>query len=267
MQDYVFIIFSLTILGLGYFVNIIIVKNRKLNVQQSDLRQRRIRKFERERKIFKINAMLEKHEDERSRLAWDLQHGIVNLVLGAKLSFINIRENLVTSPEHTVHFDKSLNMLDNTVAHIDKIAQTLTPETLTRFGVFEAARDYCDYIRSATGIPIVYQVVGDTRRLRDTQGMHIYRIFQELVDNAAKHAYATEIIVQFAVSHSKISITVEDNGKGFDTKIINEKKGRGFADIEYRVGYLNGVFDIISTQGSGTSINIEVTVYPSVNFK
>lgn len=75
------------------------------------------------------------------------------------------------------------------------------------------------------------QVIGDKRRLCDAQRMYIIRIFQELVG---------------------------DNRKEIDTKLYT-KKSRGFADIEYRVGYLNGVFDTTTIQRSCISINFEVT--------
>lgn len=95
MQDHVFIIFSLIILVLGYFVRMIIVINGKLDVQRSYL-QLRIHKFERERKVFKLNTMFERHENERSHLACNFQHGIVNLLPGTKLTINKDREKLLT---------------------------------------------------------------------------------------------------------------------------------------------------------------------------
>ncbi len=89
--------------------------------------------------------------------------------------------------------------------------------------------------------------------------MYIYRIVQELVNNALKHAEADQVLVQITRSPFKTQVTVEDNGKGFDPSVVSDVNGSGMENIQYRVQYFNGKIDIISSPGNGTSVNIELT--------
>jgi two-component system NarL family sensor kinase len=151
-------------------------------------------------------------------------------------------------------------MLDNTIGDLRKVAQNLMPEALVKFGLQEALRDFCNSIQSSTDIKVVYQQFGEKRKLNNTAEVFIYRMVQELVANILKHAKATEIMVQLMMDENSTSLTVEDNGKGFDLNTLQHKNGAGIRNINYRVQYLNGTLDIDTTPGSGTSVNIQLPI-------
>ena len=88
----------------------------------------------------------------------------------------------------------------------------------------------------------------------------IYRIVQELLNNILKHAAATEALVQLIREDDRLSIVVEDNGKGFDTALLKNNKGAGLTSIRSRVDYLKGQLDIHSEAGKGTLVNIEFNI-------
>lgn len=88
--------------------------------------------------------------------------------------------------------------------------------------------------------------------------MHIYRIVQEMLVNAIRHGEADNIIVQCNQDGNTFLITLEDNGKGFDTAISG--KGIGLSNIRNRVGFLDGNIEITSVINEGTTINIELHV-------
>jgi two-component system, NarL family, sensor kinase len=230
---------------------------QKVSSQQQELQQKKITELEKDKQLLAIDAMLKGQEEERSRIAKDLHDGLGGMLSGTKLSFMNMKENLVLTPENVILFDKSLSMLDNTIGDLRKVAHNLMPEALVKYGLVEALRDFCDTIQSSTNLKIVYQPLGENRKLSNTAEVFIYRIIQELVNNAVKHADAKQIIVQLTTSSNKIGITVEDDGKGFDTAITN-RKGDGLDNIKYRVQYLNGTIDTVASPGNGTSVNIEV---------
>jgi two-component system NarL family sensor kinase len=79
---------------------------------------------------------------------------------------------------------------------------------------------------------------------------------QELLNNGAKHAKASQVLVQLAMTDDELSLTLEDNGTGFDTNVINQVRGAGWANIRSRVNFLNGKLDIQSAMGTGTSVHI-----------
>jgi two-component system, NarL family, sensor kinase len=223
------------------------------------IQQAKITELEKDKQLLAIDAMLKGQEEERSRIAKDLHDGLGGMLSGTKLSFINMKENLVLTPENVTLFDKSLSMLDNTIADLRKVAHNLMPEALVKFGLDEAIKDFCSSVQSSSNLKVVYQQVGEKRKLTNTAEVFTYRIIQELVNNAIKHADATQIIVQLNVNTNKLSITVEDDGKGFDVNSIANSKGAGMDNIKYRAQYFNGTLDIVTAPGKGTSVNIELT--------
>jgi two-component system, NarL family, sensor kinase len=233
-------------------------KGQQLAKNKEALQQQKINELEKDKQLLAVNAMLKGQEEERSRIAKDLHDGLGGLLSGTKLSFMHVKDNLVLTPKMAALFDKSLSMLDNTIGDLRKVAHNLMPEALVKYGLNEALRDFCDSIQSSSGIKIVFQEFGEKRHLDNTSEVFAYRIIQELVNNVIKHAEASEIIVQLTMNNNKIGITVEDNGKGFDKNNLLGNEGAGMANIRYRVQYLNGTSDIISSEGNGTSVHIEL---------
>lgn len=86
----------------------------------------------------------------------------------------------------------------------------------------------------------------------------VYRIVHELVNNALKYSEATHILVHIVQDRDRISITVEDNGKGFDTSAPTI--GTGLQNIRTRVAALEGNMDIFSTQNEGTEVHVELKI-------
>jgi signal transduction histidine kinase len=246
------------LLGLGYLGYTNFRKGQQLAKSQQVYQKQKIIELEKDKQLLSIDAMLKGQEEERSRIAKDLHDGLGGLLSGTKLSFMNVKENLVLTPENGVLFDKSLSMLDNTIGDLRKVAQNLMPEALVKFGLHEAVRDFCDSIQSSSGIKVLYQEMGEKRKLDNTAEVFAYRIIQELVNNAVKHAEARQVLVQLTINTNKVRITVEDDGKGFDKTKIMQTRGAGMANINYRVQYFNGEIDMITSPGNGTSVNIEL---------
>ena len=86
----------------------------------------------------------------------------------------------------------------------------------------------------------------------------VYRIVQELLNNAVKHSGATIILAQVMRNDDSLSITVEDNGKGFNKETVQQ--GAGLKNIRSRVDYLKGQLDIKTTEGKGTSVHIDCII-------
>jgi signal transduction histidine kinase len=128
-----------------------------------------------------------------------------------------------------------------------------------KFGLDTALKDLCSDINQTGALHVDYQSIGMEGVVIDqTTAITIYRIVQELVNNSMKHAAATNAIVQLSKSGEKLSITVEDNGKGFDTSCLNMAKGIGWTNIMNRIEFLKAKLDITSRIGKGTSVLIEL---------
>ena len=157
-------------------------------------------------------------------------------------------------------FERSLDMLDTSIKELRRVAHNMMPEILTRFGLDEALKEYCNTINATKLLTVKYQSHGMTARMDKSSEIIIYRIIQELLNNTLKHAAAKEAFVQLIREDSRLNIVVEDNGKGFNANLPENNKGAGWANIRSRVEYLKGQLDIHSEQGKGTLVNIEFNV-------
>ncbi len=230
---------------------------QQLAKQQDELQQQRIRELEKDKQLVAVDSLLKGQEEERSRLAKDLHDGLGGLLSGVKFSLRNMKDNLIITPDNMTVFERSLEMLDNSIKELRRVAHNMMPELLTKFGLDEALKEYCNSINTTNLLKVNYQSIGMDSRMEKSQEIIIYRIIQELLNNTMKHAVATEAMVQLVKEESRLSIIIEDNGKGFDTSILKNNKGAGLTSVQSRVDYLKGRLDIHSEIGKETLITIE----------
>lgn len=228
--------------------------------QRDELQQQRIRELEKDKQLVAVDSMLKGQEEERSRLAKDLHDGLGGLLSGVKFSLSNMKDNLMITPDNMSVFERSLDMIDTSIKELRRVAHNMMPEMLTKFGLDEALKEYCNSINATKLLAIKYQSLGMDSRIEKTTEIIIYRIIQELLNNVLKHAAATEAMVQLIKGDDRFSIMVEDNGKGFDTAMLENSKGAGLTSIRSRVDYLKGRLDIHSEPGKGTLVNIELNL-------
>ena len=235
-----------TILILLSFFYFYAMKQRKERMQQQ------IQLMEQQREIAVTHALMEGGEQERSRLAKDLHDGIGGTITGIKLKLESAaRQNKNSELLRTV------DQLDNAVNELRRTSRNLMPESLLKFGLEDAVKDFCETVQSENTAISFYsnslQHIAD----KNTQ-LVVYRIVQELVNNALKHANATEVFLQCTLEDGLLLISIEDNGKGFD--VATTKRNMGLNNIKMRVKFLEGKMSIDTQPGKGTSINIECKV-------
>jgi len=116
---------------------------------------------------------------------------------------------------------------------------------------------FCERVKKAGSTVINFESWGPARKMPPDFELSIYRIVQELVQNVIKHARAPEAKVQLVFHETQLCVTVEDNGKGMDTRLAGKRDGMGLTTVRERVHSLNGQMDVDSTPGNGTSVYIE----------
>jgi signal transduction histidine kinase len=227
--------------------------------QKQKLQQQRINELETEKKLTATEAVLKGEEQERTRLAKDLHDGLGGILSGIKYSLNTMKGNLVMTPDNAQAFERSIDMLDSSIREMRRVAHNMMPEALVKFGLDTALKDFCNDINQSGALKVNYQSIGmEGIQLDQTTAITIYRIVQELLNNTMKHASAGSSIVQVIKSNEEISITVEDDGKGFNPVILQGARGIGWSNIQSRVEYLGGKLDIRSEPGKGTSVLIEL---------
>jgi signal transduction histidine kinase len=248
--NYILIVSAVTLL-------VILLLSYRNYKQKQKLQQLRINELETEKQLTATEAVLKGEEQERTRLAKDLHDGLGGLLSGVKFSLSNMKDNLIITPDNMAVFERSLDMLDTSIRELRRVAHNMMPEMLTKFGLDEALKEYCNTINATNLLRIKYQSIGMGTRIEKSAEIIIYRIIQELLNNIMKHAGATEAMVQLIKDEGRFSIMVEDNGKGFDIQLLKDNKGAGLTSIQSRVDYLKGQLDIHSEQDKGTLVNIE----------
>ena len=229
--------------------------------QKQIIQQQRISQLETEKHLTATESVIKGEEQERTRLAKDLHDGLGGMLSGIKYSLGNMKNNLVMTPENAMDFERSIDMLNSSIKEMRRVAHNMMPEALVRFGLDTALRDFCSDINQTGGMKITYQSYGlGEKEIEQSKSITIYRIVQELVNNALKHSGGREMLVQLSHADEKLSITVEDDGKGFDVAALETVKGIGWSNIKNRVQFMKGNLDIHSSENNGTSVLIEFTI-------
>jgi two-component system NarL family sensor kinase len=251
----IFGLLFLLIVGILTYYNF---RNRnKLLLQHQKLKEQRITELEQERKLVAAQSVMKGQEEERSRLARDLHDGVGGLLSGVKLSMSNMKGNVFLSEENAQSVENVISQLDQSIAELRRVSHNMMPEALIKYGLKEALENYCENINLSGKINVQLQTYGMEKRMEQSTEIIIYRMIQELLNNVIKHADAKNVLIQLVRKEDHFNLTVEDDGKGFDTKEIENKTGAGLANIKARAEYLNGNVDIVSKKGEGTSVNIE----------
>lgn len=236
-------------------ITILTFRNYK---QKQKIQQQLISELEMERKLSATEAVLKGEEQERTRLAKDLHDGLGGMLSGIKYSFQTMKGNLILTPDNAQAFERSMDMLDGSIKEMRRVAHNMMPEVLHRYGLSAAIQDYAQEINNSGIIKVIYQSMGDEKKdLEQSSLLGIYRIVQELINNAIKHSAASEVLVQVYWQNGKLVVNVEDNGKGFDISILEKVSGIGWKNIRSRIELLKGNIDIHSSPDNGTFVNIE----------
>jgi two-component system, NarL family, sensor kinase len=252
--NYILIGTALTIL----IISLLSYRNYR---QKQKLQQQRIAELETEKQLTATEAVLKGEEQERTRLAKDLHDGLGGMLSGIKYSFNTMKGHLIMTPENHQAFERSMDMLDSSIKEMRRVAHNMMPEALVRFGLDTALKDYCQDINQSGVLKVNYQSIGLVdENVDQTTMITIYRIVQELITNTIKHAAAASAIVQLTRTNGQLAVTIEDDGKGFDTGILKQSKGIGWTNIQHRIDFLKGKLDVNSEPGKGTSVHIEFNV-------
>ncbi len=255
---------SLNYLLIGSALTLLLISMltyRNYRIKQK-LQAQRINELEQEKQITAMEAVLKGEDQERTRLAKDLHDGLGGMLSGIKYSFQNIKGNLVMTPDNQHAFERSMDMLDTSIREMRRVSHNMMPESLVKFGLDTALRDFCNEINTSGALVVNYQSLGldEAAELDQTTAVTLYRIIQELTNNILKHASAKMAIVQVSKIGDLVTLTVEDDGRGFNTAVLQQTKGMGWSNIQNRVGFLKGNINVVSEPKKGSSVHMEFMV-------
>jgi signal transduction histidine kinase len=216
-----------------------------------------------------FNAIVTTQDQERKRIAQDLHDGLGSVLSAAKLKLSSLEESKKTMlPNELDKYQASLDLLDEASTELRNISHNIMPATLSKLGLQAALQNLIGKIAAHAKIQINFTAHGFENRIEEGTEMSIYRIVLELINNIVKHAAAQKVTIQLIQYPHYINLMIEDDGKGFNfNKALEEKKGIGLGNILSRVEYMNGIVEIDSSAGKGTTVTIEIpfTATPLIN--
>ncbi len=228
--------------------------DRLVAEQAAILQDARIQQLEQEQKLLTLDAMINGQEEERKRIAKDLHDSLGSLLSTVKLHFRAIQQQIQQLEELDV-YQTTNSLIDHASEEVRRISHNMMPDVL-QLGLPEGLEEIAQNVQQSTQLNVTFQEVGFPQtELTETQKIMLYRIAQELTQNALKHAFAKNILLQLIWSAEQVQLIVEDDGIGFDTQTA--KKGVGLRSIQSRIEYLNGSADFDSEKGVGTTVTVQ----------
>lgn len=231
--------------------------NKKMvALKEQELQKEQIKFLEGQQQVISLQSMVNGQEAERTRIAKDLHDGLGGLFSTMKMYFSTLEHEQQVLKQNEL-FKKSNALIDTASEEVRRIAHNMMPEVLAKLGLIPAVQDMCSNISAGKLVQVKLQSYGMENRMQAATEIMLYRIVQELLSNIIKHAQASEAIVQFNRDSNRLTVTVEDNGIGFNMQEIDDKKHSGLEIIKSRVNYLHGTITIDAEEKVGTTILME----------
>lgn len=218
---------------------------------------------------FRSVLILEGQEEERKRLAMDIHDGIGQMLTSLKFQIESI--DLLKSKEGaTQKLVEIQDLISQVIKEVRRVTFNLKPTVLGDFGLQAGLNVFVREISKLTEIELSYTVESSENiRLPQKVENNIFRIIQEAINNAIKYSKASRIEITYKQTETELTITVQDNGEGFDEELVesrnmNIESGRGFFNMYERTEYVNGHLDIRSSLNEGTRVTLQVPVKTAV---
>lgn len=204
-------------------------------------------------------------EEERSQLSREIHDELGQLMTGLKMDLAWIRKRVVECgeqvPEHMMGRIQQMNaLLDDSIQTVRKIAGQLRPALLDELGLVAAMEWQAKEWQARTGIPCHADILTDDPQIPKEKAIELFRIFQELLTNVARHSGATEVTVVLNRVDYEVLLEVSDNGRGIRISEINRPVSLGILGMEERAARMGGSIVFRGEPGRGTTVHVTIPI-------
>lgn len=247
---------GLTFISLLFYSNRRTARNKqRLLIAELESSRQKEELLQSRNEVEQFRSMMLGEEKERSRLAGELHDGIISRLSAIKMNLASAIKRNNSPAEQDNNFPVILKQLAEATEELRRTSHNLMPEALLHRGLESALRTFCTQMDQLFTGRIHFYVFGELENIEMERQLAVYRMVQELVQNAIKHAQANHIVVQLSYQDNMLGITVEDNGKGLPQE-TNALQGIGLAHLRMKVEAFNGKMEVSSSAESGTSVYI-----------
>lgn len=248
--------FGFTAQGPAIKTNVMIFAAMLENTLTTLILVREVYRRERERVHMEKNFHREVVERSDKHLNWiaqELHDNLGQQVSSLRMWMFSLRSDL---PENVM--EDLDGRFDSLSRGIRNLSHELHPSVLNDRGVETALREFFQDLNNLTTLDIRFRCEGILPNFTNSVSTHIYRIVQEAVANAMRHAAPKMIEISLRAKGNLVQMDIVDDGKGFDPDYATHKNGIGLAGIRSRVETIGGRLDIESHMGKGTRLRIEI---------
>ncbi len=206
-------------------------------------------------------AIVETQEEERRRIAKELHDALGQMLVAAKFNMDVLQDKLTSTDDDVKKRVAGIkDMLNQIMIEVRKISYDLMPGILEDFGLSPALGYLCDQLSQTGGLKVQFITAGMNERLPRQVEVGLYRIAQESLNNVVKHAQAREATVQLIKNERTITLSIEDDGRGFEAETDRSDPmsgGMGLMNMRERADAIRASFFIHSKKDHGTEIMVQ----------
>lgn len=207
-----------------------------------------------------LQSKLEIQEKTLDHIAKELHANFGHLI-----SLININLSAIlaqSSPEVQSHVTETKMLAKELMTEVKTMSVSLNSEHIMQAGFVKKLENELARLDKTKKYKVNYLKKGYPVRLPSGEEIVLYRLCQEILNNIVKHSDATEVNVDLVFTNKNLSLSIADNGKGFDTalaaSLAMEKESTGLLNIAGRAKHINAQLEILSIPGNGTTVKLEI---------
>jgi two-component system, NarL family, sensor kinase len=203
-----------------------------------------------------LQAQLEIQEQTFQNISREIHDSIGQKLTLAKLHLNTLELN--NRDKTILQVTDSVTMISEAINDLTDISRSMSSEIILSNGLFKALEFEAAQLQKSGAYTIALSATGHTIFMAANTELVLFRIVQEVLNNIIKHATATAIDIQLHYNHVLLTLTITDNGKGFN--VAGTRPGTGLQNIKKRAALLKGSATITSTANTGTQIKIEIPI-------
>jgi signal transduction histidine kinase len=206
--------------------------------------------------------LVEAQENERRSISRELHDEVGQSLTGVLVEMANLSTHIRSRDLDAVagKADEIKKLLENSIGVVRNMALLLRPSMLDDLGLIPALQWQAREVSKRTGMVVKIAADQVSEELPEEHKTCVYRIVQEALHNSMQHARAQNVRVNVRQVENRLLLSIEDDGSGFNAQ---RERGLGLLGIEERVSYLGGTFQIDSTLGHGTVLNVVLPLVES----